>query len=260
MLHVPVTVRPSPVHGLGAFAAAPIARGALVWDFTPDFDLEVAPSALDTVPPLLRERLRHYGYVDKHLNKYVLCCDDARFLNHSANPNLVHDATGGGHGCDRAARDIAVGEELTLDYGAFENTLLPEQAAAAVQAARTGIILNTENFAACRTFYRDVLGLPELFGKHDDGDELCCLAFGGAYLMIETSGYANPAGKSVRECPAKLRFNVPDLEATARRLHAHGIAAEIQRFAWGATINLFDPDGNRVGIRDEAGFIAQMNP
>jgi hypothetical protein len=26
----------------------------------------------------------------------------------------------------------------------------------------------------------------------------------------------------------------------------------------GATINLFDPDGNRIGIRDEAGFRQQL--
>lgn len=127
-----------------------------------------------------------------------------------------------------------------------------------MQAVRTGIILNTENYTACRAFYRDVLGLEELFDKEESGEELCCFAFGGAYLMIESGGHAHPAGKSPRECPAKLRFNVPDIEATLRALHAHGIAAEIRRFDWGTTINLFDPDGNRVGIRDEAGFVAQL--
>ncbi|MDY6982943.1 MAG: VOC family protein [Pseudomonadota bacterium] len=137
---------------------------------------------------------------------------------------------------------------------------MTEQTSTAIQASRTGIILNTQNFSACRAFYRDVLGLRELFTRRDGDDELSCLEFGGAYLMIETGGHAKPAGKSVRESPAKLRFNVPDLEATLRVLHEKGIAAEIQRFDWGSTINLFDPDGNRVGIRDEAGFIAQMNP
>lgn len=62
MLHVPVTVRPSPIHGLGVFAAAPIV--------TPGFDLETDPAQLDSLPPPWRERLQHYGYVDRRLEKF----------------------------------------------------------------------------------------------------------------------------------------------------------------------------------------------
>ncbi|MEZ4703494.1 MAG: SET domain-containing protein [Rhodothermales bacterium] len=79
--------------------------GTAVWRFTPGFDLEVEPEAIDA-----------------RLNNYVLCCDEARFLNHASEPNLVQDLTEGGHGVDRAARDIAVGEELTVDDGTFETT------------------------------------------------------------------------------------------------------------------------------------------
>jgi lactoylglutathione lyase len=128
-----------------------------------------------------------------------------------------------------------------------------------VKIARTGIILNTENFAACVAFYRDQLGLKELFRKSEDGDQLCCLEFGGAYLMIETGGSARPQGKSLQECPMKLRLNVQSLEETKRVLNDRGITAEIITFDWGATINLFDPDGNRVGIRDEPRFVAQID-
>lgn len=122
MFLVRVTLGPSAIHGLGVFAAEPIARGTAVWRFTPRFDLEVEPEAIDALPDLQRERLLHYGYIDARLNKYVLCCDEARFLNHASEPNLVQDLTEGGHGVDRAARDIAVGEELTVDYGTFETT------------------------------------------------------------------------------------------------------------------------------------------
>ena len=122
MFLVRVTIGRSTVHGLGVFAAEPIARGTAVWRFTPRFDLEVEPEAIDALPDLQRERLLHYGYIDARLNKYVLCCDEARFLNHASEPNLVQDLTEGGHGVDRAARDIAVGEELTVDYGTFETT------------------------------------------------------------------------------------------------------------------------------------------
>jgi uncharacterized protein len=117
---VRVTVAPSAIHGLGVFAAEPIAAGTVVWRFTPGFDPEFDPGVLENQPRLLRETLLHYGYVDKRLGTYVLCCDDARFLNHAAKPTLVQDLSSERHGVDRAARDIAVGEELTVDYGSFE--------------------------------------------------------------------------------------------------------------------------------------------
>lgn len=128
-----------------------------------------------------------------------------------------------------------------------------------VKVSRTGIILNTQNFAACREFYRDILGLKELFSKTENDHKLSCLEFGGAYLMVESGGYANPQGKSIKECPAKLRLNVPSLEAAQRFLNERGIEASISRFDWGSTINIFDPDGNRVGIREESEFANQID-
>ena len=74
MLLVRVTVSPSAIHGLGVFAAEPIAAGTAVWRFTPGFDLELDPEILGTRTPLQRERLLHYGYVDQRLGVYVLCC------------------------------------------------------------------------------------------------------------------------------------------------------------------------------------------
>jgi SET domain-containing protein len=58
----------------------------------------------------------NYGYIDPRLGRYILCCDDARFLNHSDTPNLRPDFTLDRHGVDVAACDIAPGEELTVDY------------------------------------------------------------------------------------------------------------------------------------------------
>jgi hypothetical protein len=46
--------------------------------------------------------LLHYGYVDARLNRFILCCDNARFINHSAAPNLVTD-----HARDRYGVDVA---------------------------------------------------------------------------------------------------------------------------------------------------------
>lgn len=72
--------------------------------------------------------------------------------------------------------------------------------------------------------------------------------------MIETGGTASPSGKSPSECPTKLRFNVADLKDSLVKLKSFGIDAEITKNDWGSTINIFDPDGNRIGIRDEVSF------
>ena len=119
---------------------------------------------------------------------------------------------------------------------------------------RTGIILNVEKFDECVAFYRDVFGLKVMHEKQNGNFRLTCLEFGGSYLMIETGGVAKDQEKSTSENPSKLRFNADDLPAVLAKLKERGIDAEIQTFDWGSTINLTDPDGNRVGIRDEAKF------
>ncbi|MDX1610239.1 MAG: VOC family protein [Halofilum sp. (in: g-proteobacteria)] len=121
---------------------------------------------------------------------------------------------------------------------------------------RTGVILNTERYEACVAFYRDLFGLEVLFRREEEGFRLTCFDYGGAYLMVETGGLAQPAGKTAQESPAKLRFNVADIHAALETVQAHGIDAEIVANDWGHTIDIHDPDGNRVGIRDEATFAA----
>lgn len=119
---------------------------------------------------------------------------------------------------------------------------------------RYGIILNVENYDECVAFYRDLFGLRVMFSRVEGEFKLTCLAFGEAYLMIETEGHAEPGGKDLTQSPAKLRFNVSDIDAALARIKAHGIEAGITKRAWGSSIDIHDPDGNRVGIRDEATF------
>ena len=67
------------------------------------------------------------GYIDPRLNRYILCCDNARFINHSNTPNIQSDFSTDRYGVDVAARDIETGEELTIDYGSVEGHR-PDQA------------------------------------------------------------------------------------------------------------------------------------
>src|SRR5262245_20445054 len=116
MLLVPTRIAPSPIHGIGLFAAVPISRGTAVWRFTTGFDLDLESTVVDRQPSHFRNVLLHYGYIDARLERYILCCDDARFINHSDDPNLRTAFEEDAHGIDIACRDIDTGEEITIDY------------------------------------------------------------------------------------------------------------------------------------------------
>ncbi|MHB8791301.1 MAG: SET domain-containing protein [Desulfobulbaceae bacterium] len=120
MLLVKTQINKSPIHGLGLFAAEFIAQSTPIWRFTPGLDLDLDPGILDAQPVEFREKLLHYGYIDPRLNRYILCCDDARFINHSNTPNIRKDFSLDRYGVDVAAHDIEAGEELTIDYESVE--------------------------------------------------------------------------------------------------------------------------------------------
>lgn len=126
--------------------------------------------------------------------------------------------------------------------------------------ARYGIILNTENYSGCVAFYRDLFGLPVLFEKKEDGFQLTCFEYGIGYLMVEQGGKAKDGVKTPEESSFKLRFNVNDLDSALSEIRSWGIEASIAENTWGRTINIRDPDGNRVGVRDEPSFLLQTTP
>ena len=116
MLLVRTRLASSSVHGLGLFAVDRIRRGTTVWRFTAGFDLDLDPALVKEQPPIFRETLLHYGYIDPRLNRLILCCDNARFINHSNVPNVGPNLAGDAYGIDVALRDIEPGEEITVDY------------------------------------------------------------------------------------------------------------------------------------------------
>ena len=115
MFSIPTYLERSPIHGMGVHAAVPIAKGEIIWTFTPGVDWEIEPEVMEQFPEPFQERLRAYSYLDES-GLYVLCGDNARFMNHSDTPNC--DDSGGQHTV--AMRDIEEGEELTCDYRTFD--------------------------------------------------------------------------------------------------------------------------------------------
>ena len=114
MFRVPTYLHESSIHGVGVFTPLPIARGTTIWEFTPRVDWELTPEELEQFPEPYRTRIRAFCYLDDR-GIFVLCGDNARFMNHSAKPN-----------CDDSgevtitSRGIEPGEELTCDYRSFD--------------------------------------------------------------------------------------------------------------------------------------------
>jgi SET domain-containing protein len=121
MLTKKTTLGQSTIHGIGLFAAEPIIKNEIVWQFQPGFDMELTPEQRATLPPLTQEWFQRYGYLDFHLEKYMCCVDDARFMNHSDYANIHADYEKEKYGIGRALRNIEPGEELTIDYRQIEN-------------------------------------------------------------------------------------------------------------------------------------------
>ena len=120
MLCVKTKTGLSPIHGIGLFADEPIPKGTVIWKFLPGFDLALTPEQILSFPKLVQIYLYKYTYKDMRTKEYYFCSDDAKYFNHSEDPNTSDGETKDSEGFTIAARDIAIGEELTADYGSFE--------------------------------------------------------------------------------------------------------------------------------------------
>jgi SET domain-containing protein len=115
MLCVKTRLGQSKIEGVGLFAAEPIPKGTVVWRYDPRFDLSLDMRDIPADDTIAREWLMRYGYQQTEDPVYIVCGDNARFMNHSDEPNCddVNDET-------IALRDIAEGEEITCDYARFD--------------------------------------------------------------------------------------------------------------------------------------------
>ena len=120
MLLVKTKLDISHIHGIGLFAEEFISKDTIIWRFHPFIDLRLTEEQIEQLAEPSCAQTRKYSYREKHSGLYVLCGDDARFLNHSGVPNcfdFYHDAE---QDLTVASRDISKGEELTCDYALFD--------------------------------------------------------------------------------------------------------------------------------------------
>lgn len=117
MLLIQSYVAPSPIEGVGVFAAETIPAGALIWKLNPAFDRLVRSDEIKNLPPTFRGFAERYGYPYPHDPSFlVIEIDNGRFMNHSNAPNTCFTDPDAGY----ALRRIEAGEELTCDYSEFD--------------------------------------------------------------------------------------------------------------------------------------------
>ena len=97
--------------GYGIVALKPIPQGTITWALD-KLDRTFSPGQVKAMDELYQKVLDKYTYRNAQGN-YILCWDNARFVNHSSNANCLTTA----YEFEIAVRDIAAGEELTDDYG-----------------------------------------------------------------------------------------------------------------------------------------------
>lgn len=118
MLLVKNFVAPSAVHGMGLYAAEPIKKGQMVWQIQPLIDVVLARVQVLALPQIARLFMEEYAVCGID-GDYLLSADNARFINHSFQPNV-------GYSSDLftipgfALRDIQENEEILEDYRQYD--------------------------------------------------------------------------------------------------------------------------------------------
>lgn len=122
MLLIRTSVKPSPIAGLGCFTDVFIPRGTEVWR-KHAFDIVVTDEDIRWMPYEAAYSLKRFWYVHPMNGVRVLCCDNARYFNHSYDPNVSATSP---FVC-YALRDTQAGEELTNDYRELDIDFTPKE-------------------------------------------------------------------------------------------------------------------------------------
>ncbi|MES2213895.1 MAG: SET domain-containing protein-lysine N-methyltransferase [Patescibacteria group bacterium] len=119
MLQVKTKLKPSGIHGIGLFADQFIPKGTVTWKYEPRYDVAFTQEQIDALPQVQKDFLNFFTYLDKDLNKFILCSDNQRHINHAKTGELenIHSTPTE----DIAARDIQEGQELLCDYNKFDS-------------------------------------------------------------------------------------------------------------------------------------------
>lgn len=120
-------LRPSALHGMGLFAKRDIPANTVWWKARRSRVLLINRSHYGTLlgselNPIMGNLLQiasHYGYYSARLDSIVVCLDNARYVNHSFQPNSGAP-TNGDPLSSMTLRAIRAGEEILEDYSCYD--------------------------------------------------------------------------------------------------------------------------------------------
>jgi len=116
MLTVKTSLKEFKGKGIGLVAEEFIKKGRVVWTFNPIVDILLKKK---DVPKGMEEFYETYA-VKRSKDRLFLNTDNARFINHSKNPNTK---SLGAEKENIAVREIKPGEEITINYEQIEQPI-----------------------------------------------------------------------------------------------------------------------------------------
>lgn len=119
-----ITLKPSPVHGIGVFALRDIPKGCkTLFSRNVGEWIRVPIADIDQLPDQTRNMVETYCLYDEthyYLPDYGFkVMDLVNYLNHSSSPNVISVNDGEYF---ESLRDIREGEELLVNYGEIVDT------------------------------------------------------------------------------------------------------------------------------------------
>jgi SET domain-containing protein len=124
LLLVKTEVRKSEIEGIGLFFLEDIKKGQILWRFHNQVDRIISDYEVNSCPEIFKEYIDKYAYRDLKTGLWVLCGDNARFINHSNNANVTAIESDL-FTIDIANRDIKAGEEYTANYSEWDSKFDP---------------------------------------------------------------------------------------------------------------------------------------
>jgi SET domain-containing protein len=124
MMLVRTKVLPSKIHGLGLFADEFIAKGTIIWRFTPGLDIKLTGKQILSLSKLDQIYIYTYSWKSEKSKLYCIALDNGKYFNHSLHPNTLSEYRDNEEEVITIAlKDIQPGEEITDNYSSFEKTI-----------------------------------------------------------------------------------------------------------------------------------------
>ncbi|MGQ7856640.1 SET domain-containing protein-lysine N-methyltransferase [Pedobacter sp. WC2501] len=116
MLLVATFLEKSPSRGIGLFAKNFIPKDTVYWKRNDRFDRIFDIDQMAKFDQLVQDYVMYHGFLEIN-GSWYLCGDNARFTNHSDNPNTKnHFDSQGIVQFSTTSVDIQIGEEIFIDY------------------------------------------------------------------------------------------------------------------------------------------------